>query len=37
MYKDIINKLNELNISFDEFEHEESKSCNDSKTFREEA
>lgn len=37
MYKDIINKLNELNISFDEFEHEESKTCNDSKSFREEA
>jgi hypothetical protein len=37
MYKDIINKLNILNISFDEIEHDESTSCDHSKSLRQEA
>lgn len=37
MYNEIIKIMNKLNIDFDEFDHEESKSCLDSKKFREEA
>lgn len=37
MYKNIIKILNDLNIDFCELEHEESKSCDDSKNFREKA
>lgn len=37
MYIKILKKLKELNIDFDEIEHEESKSCLDSKKFRTEA
>lgn len=37
MYIDIIKKLKELNIEFQELEHEVSKSCYDSKMFREQA
>lgn len=37
MYKDIIKKLNDLIIEYSELQHEESKSCDDSKTFRQQA
>lgn len=37
MYKNIIEKLKKLNIDFKELDHEESKSCDDSKNFREQA
>ena len=37
MYKNILKKLKELNIEFNELDHEESKSCDDSKIFREQA
>jgi hypothetical protein len=37
LYKNIINILNSQNISFEELEHEESKSCDDSKIFRQKA
>lgn len=37
MYKNIIEKLKKLNIDFDELDHEESKSCDDSKSFRQQA
>ena len=37
MYWEIIKKLNELNIEFQELNHEESKSCDDSKLFRQQA
>lgn len=35
-YQNIIKILNYLNIKFDEIEHEVSKTCNDSKRFRDE-
>ena len=37
MYKNIIKKLKKLKIEYSELDHAESKSCNDSKTFREQA
>lgn len=37
MYKDIIKKLKDLKIEYSELSHEQSKSCDDSKTFREQA
>lgn len=37
MYIDIINKLKELNIEYIEIEHAVSKSCDDSKLFRQQA
>jgi len=37
MYLNIIKKLKELSIDFQELEHEESKSCDDSKLFRQQA
>ncbi len=37
MYKNIIKILEENNVEYDEIEHEESKSCEDSKNIREKA
>ncbi len=37
MYNNIIEKLKKLKIKYEELDHEESKSCDDSKKFREEA
>jgi hypothetical protein len=37
MYKNIIKTLKENNIEFDEINHEISKTCDDSKKFREQA
>jgi hypothetical protein len=37
MYLDIIKKIKELNIDFQELEHAKSNSCEDSKAFRQQA
>jgi hypothetical protein len=37
LYQNIINKLHSQKITFDELNHEDSKSCEDSKIFRQQA